>query len=115
MLRKELNGYPGLRAVVQELSQSGSTAQRERAISIFGNLAPGHSQGEAVARVEALGRDLQGRVARLRARRAGRSAPASTAHPATPQQSRRPPSTGGATGVAAPWRSSSASRAAADR
>ncbi|XXY55151.1 efflux RND transporter permease subunit [Sorangium sp. So ce269] len=30
--------------------------------------------------------DVQGRVARLRTRRAGRSAPASTAHPATPQQ-----------------------------
>ncbi|AUX29004.1 MULTISPECIES: efflux RND transporter permease subunit [Sorangium] len=28
MLRKELNGYPGLRAVVQDLSQSGFTAQR---------------------------------------------------------------------------------------
>ncbi|MCC6555192.1 MAG: efflux RND transporter permease subunit [Polyangiaceae bacterium] len=27
-LRKELNGYPGLRAVVQDLSQSGFTAQR---------------------------------------------------------------------------------------
>jgi multidrug efflux pump subunit AcrB len=28
VLRKELNGYPGLRAVVQDLSQSGFTAQR---------------------------------------------------------------------------------------
>ncbi|XXV34625.1 efflux RND transporter permease subunit [Sorangium sp. So ce1504] len=138
--------------------QTITRRDRERAISIFGNVAPGHSQGEAVARVEALGRDLpagyrlvlggpsvtfrasmggllfalvlgilvaymvlasqlnsflhpvtvltilplsiagaafallfagqtdvQGRVARLRTRRAGRSAPASTAHPATPQ------------------------------
>ncbi|XXX63740.1 efflux RND transporter permease subunit [Sorangium sp. So ce128] len=138
--------------------QAITRRDRERAISIFGNVAPGHSQGEAVARVEALGRDLpagyrlvlggpsvtfrasmggllfalvlgilvacmvlasqlnsflhpvtvltilplsiagaafallfagqtdvQGRVARLRTRRAGRSAPTSTAPPATPQ------------------------------
>ncbi|MGK3960833.1 efflux RND transporter permease subunit [Sorangium sp. So ce118] len=38
--------------------QAITRRDRERAISIFGNVAPGHSQGEAVARVEALGRDL---------------------------------------------------------
>ncbi|WP_437477429.1 efflux RND transporter permease subunit [Sorangium sp. So ce1014] len=38
--------------------QAITRRDRERAISIFGNIAPGHSQGEAVARVEELGRDL---------------------------------------------------------
>ncbi|KYF61854.1 acriflavine resistance protein B [Sorangium cellulosum] len=38
--------------------QAITRRDRERAISIFGNVAPGHSQGEAVARVEELGRDL---------------------------------------------------------
>ncbi|WP_437303129.1 efflux RND transporter permease subunit [Sorangium sp. So ce388] len=38
--------------------QAITRRDRERAISIFGNVAPGRSQGEAVARVEALGRDL---------------------------------------------------------
>ncbi|XYH93886.1 efflux RND transporter permease subunit [Sorangium sp. So ce1128] len=38
--------------------QAITRRDRERAISIFGNVAPGHSQGEAVAQVEALGRDL---------------------------------------------------------
>ncbi|AUX45061.1 acriflavin resistance protein [Sorangium cellulosum] len=38
--------------------QAITRRDRERAISIFGNVAPGRSQGEAVARVEELGRDL---------------------------------------------------------
>ncbi|WP_433927351.1 efflux RND transporter permease subunit [Sorangium cellulosum] len=38
--------------------QAITRRDRERAISVFGNIAPGHSQGEAVARVEELGRDL---------------------------------------------------------
>ncbi|WP_437275026.1 efflux RND transporter permease subunit [Sorangium sp. So ce375] len=38
--------------------QAITRRDRERAISVFGNVAPGRSQGEAVARVEELGRDL---------------------------------------------------------
>ncbi|MCC6746791.1 MAG: efflux RND transporter permease subunit [Deltaproteobacteria bacterium] len=41
---------PALQAVMRR--------DRERAITLFGNVGPGHSQGEVIAEVERLGRDL---------------------------------------------------------